>query len=138
MNETEPKFHEWFHKFLIYFAMWAFPLLGVIEGVRYIIFAEENGADNQVFIIIFSVLLILASLFCIKARFDLAAFRRIAVKEFLWVCLAAAACIFLINFILEQGGAIEDMSKGWSGLIVAVWGIACYRYYSARLYLFKD
>ena len=138
MNETAPKFHEWFHKFLIYFAMWALPLAFVIEGVRLIVFADENGAENKILVIILSVLLILAGLFCVKVRFDLAAFRRIAIKEFLWVCLAAAACIFLIIFILEQGGAIDDMSKAWIGLIIAAWGVAVYRYYSARLYLFKD
>ena len=138
MSENQPKFHEWFHKFLINFAMWAFPLAGVIEGIRYIMFSAENGAECLVIVIILSVLLILASLFCIKARYYLAAFRRIAVKEILWVCLAAAACIFLINFALDQDGAIDDMSRGWSGLIVAVWGFVLYRYYNAREYLFKD
>ena len=138
MNETQPKLHEWFHKFLIYFALWAFPLAGVIAGIRYIIFAKENGVDNQAVIIILSVLLILVSLFCIKARFDLAAFRRIAVKELLWVCLAAGALIFLINFIMERSGEIEDLREAWSGLIVAVWGIALYRYYNERSALFKD
>ena len=138
MNETQPKFHEWFHKFVIYFALWAFPLIGVIEGIRYIIYAEENNADGKIILFILSILLILASLFCIKARFDLAAFRRIAVKELLWVFLAAGALVFLINFLMEQSGAIEDMRKGWNGLIVAVWGFALYRYYNERSGLFKD
>ncbi len=137
MNESQPKFHEWFHKFLIYFALFAFPLVGVIEGIRYILFAVENNAECKIIVIILSVLLLLTSLFCIKVRNDLAAFRQIAVKEILWVCLAAGLFIFLINFALDQDGAIDDMSRGWSGLIVAVWGFAVYRYYNARLYLFK-
>lgn len=138
MIERQPKFHEWFHKFMIYFAMWVFPVIGVIEGIRYIGFAVENSVSNKGIIIILSVALILASLFCIKARFDLAAFRRVAIKEILWVCLAAGATVFLINFLMEQNGDIDDMRKGWSGLIVAVWGIAVYRYYNERGYVFKD
>ena len=120
MSEKQPKFHEWFHKFLIYFALWAFPLLGVIEGIRYIHFAVENSVSNKVIIIILGVL------------------RRIAVKEILWVCLAAGALVFLINFLLEQNGDIDDMHRGWSGLIVVLWGIAVYRYYAERGYVFKD
>ena len=138
MSNAQPKFHEWFHKFMIYFALWAFPLIGVIEGIRYILFASENSVSCKGIVIILSVLLILASLFCIKVRFDLAAFRRIAIKEILWVCLAAGALVFLINFLLEQSGDIDDMRKGWSGLIVAVWGFALYRYYKERPGLFRD
>ena len=138
MVERQPKFHEWFHKFMIYFAMWAFPLVGVIEGIRYIHFAVENSVSNKVIIIILSVLLVLASLFCIKARFDLATFKRIAIKEILWVCLTAAATVFLINFLMEQNGDIDDLRRAWGGLIVAVWGIAVYRYYNERAYVFKD
>ena len=138
MVERQPKFHEWFHKFMIYFAMWAFPLVGVIEGIRYIHFAVENSVSNKVIIIILSVLLELASLFCIKVRFDLAAFKRIAIKEILWVCLTAAATVFLINFLMEQNGDIDDLHRAWGGLIVAVWGIAVYRYYNERAYVFKD
>lgn len=138
MNQGQPKFHEWFHKFMIYFAMWAFPLIGVIEGIHYIHFAVENSVGNKVIVIILSVMLILVSLFCIKARFDLAGLKRVAIKEILWVCIAAAAIVFLMNFLMEQNGDIDDMRKGWSGLIVAVWGIAVYRYYRERAYVFKD
>lgn len=138
MKETQPKLHEWFHKFMIYFALWVFPLIGIIEGIWYINYADENNAENKIIIIILSALLILASLFCIKVRFDLAAFRRIAIKELLWVCLAAGALVFLINFLMERNGAIDDMRKGWGGLIVAVWGFAVYRYYNERSGLFRD
>ena len=138
MKQEQPVFHEWFHKFLINFAMWVFPLLGIIEGIRYIIFADENGVGIKVVIFILSALLILASLFCIKVRYDLAEFRRIAVKELLIACLIAGAAIFLINWLMYEDGAIEDMSRGWSGLIPALWGIAVYRYYNARPQIFKD
>ena len=138
MDEQQPKFHEWFHKFLTCFALWVFPLFGVVFGIQYISFARENRVHMEALIIILSVLLILASLFCIKARFDLAAFRRIAIKEILGVCFAAAAAVFLINFLLYNNGDKEDMRRAWDALILVAWGIAIYRYYSGRSYVFKD
>ena len=137
MNE-QPKFNEWFHKFLINFGLWAAPLLGIISAVRSIIFSTENRAPMLPLMIILSVLLILVCLFCVKVRFDLATFRRIAVKELLWVCLAAAALIFLIHFLLYENGAKDDMNQCWEALIVALWGIALFRYYKNRPFLFKD
>ena len=62
MKETQPKLHEWFHKFMIYFALWVFPLIGIIEGIWYINYADENNAENKIIIIILSALLILLTL----------------------------------------------------------------------------
>ena len=59
-------------------------------------------------------------------------------KELLIVCLAAGAAIFLINWLMYEDGATDDMSRGWSGLIPVLWGIAVYRYYNARPQIFKD
>ena len=97
MNEQSPKFHRWFHNFLIYFAMWAFPLFGIAYGVRYILFARENSVSWEALVILLAVMLILLSLFAVRVRFDLAAFRAAAPRELLGVCLAAAAVIFLIH-----------------------------------------
>ena len=80
VNKQQPKFHKWFHGFLIYFALWAFPLFGVAYGVYYIDFAQENAVRYMPLVIILAVLLILVSLFTIKVRFDLAAFRPAAPK----------------------------------------------------------
>ena len=100
MSEQQPKLHEWFHKFLINFAMWAFALMGIAYAIRDIIFATENEATYKVLVIIMAVLLIALSLFIIKVRFDLAAFRSKAPQELLIACLAAAVIVFLINLLL--------------------------------------
>lgn len=75
MSENKPPFHPFLHKFLIYFAMWAFAFFGVAYGIRYMIFASENGARAEWIFHVLSAALIAVSLFLIKVRFDLAAFR---------------------------------------------------------------
>ena len=138
MSDQQPKFHEWFHKFLINFAMWAFALIGVAYGIRYIVFTRENCSPSEILPIVFAVLLILLSLFTVKVRFDLAAFRPQAPKELLFTCLAAAAAVFLVNLSLYLPGAIESMGRAVDAGIFAIWGFVLYRYYSQRPYLFKE
>jgi len=138
MNEQSPKFHRWFHNFLIYFAMWAFPLFGIAYGVRYILFARENNVSWEALVILLAVMLILLSLFAVRVRFDLAAFRAAAPRELLGVCLAAAAVIFLIHLLLYQSGAIEKMRGAGDAGIFAIWGVVLYRYYHERAYLCKE
>lgn len=138
MSERQPKFHPWFHNFLIYFALWAFPLFGIAYGIRYISFAHENAVRFEALVILLSAMLILLSLFAVKVRFDLAAFRARAPKELLGVCLAAAAVIFLIHLLLYVYGATESLGRGADALIFALWGIVLYRYYHERPYLFKE
>lgn len=136
MSEHQLKFHKWFHNFLIYFALWAFPLFGVAYGVYYINFAQENAVRYMPLVIILAVLLILVSLFTIKVRFDLAAFRPAASKELLIVCLASAAVILLIHLALYYGQAIESLRSAGDAGIFAIWGFVFYRYYNDRPYLF--
>ncbi len=140
MSEQKPgnKTDEFFHKFMINFALWVFPLFGVAYGVRYILFASENDAYHKVIIYILAVLLIGVCAFAIKSRFDLAALRRSAAKELPTVCIAAGALVFLINLILYRDGDIGSMSGAWAGGIVILWGIVLYRYYKTRGNMFTD
>ena len=140
MSEQKPgnKTDEFFHKFMINFALWVFPLFGVAYGVRYILFAGENNAYHKVIIYILAVLLIGVCALAIKARFDLAALRRSAAKELPTVCIAAGALAFLINLILYRDGDIGNTRGMWAGGIVILWGIALYRYYKTRGDLFTD
>ena len=136
MDEQKPKFHPWFHKFLTCFALWAFPLFGIAYGVRYIIFAQENGVDYEIIIIGLSVLLILLSLYTVKVRIDLAAFRASAPKSLLRVCLAAAVLVFLIHLLMYVGGSVESLRRAGDAIIFALWGYVLYKYYHDRPYLF--
>ena len=138
MSEQQPKLHKYFHNFMIYFAMWAYAALAILYGIRHILSVVENGASYMVLDIILSVLLIIVGIITIKARFDLAAFREIAIRELSGVCIAAAV-IFLCLHWVEDISA-EDCYQGCviKAVVFACWGIALYRYYSARKHLFKE
>ena len=137
MSEQNPKFHPWFHKFLTHFALWAFAAVAVIQSIREIFHANENGASNYTGIVIFSVLLMLVGLFAVVVRFDLAAFRPRAAVELLILCLAAAAALFALHCLLDIDGGDEGMPRVITAGILTLWGIALYRYYHQRPYLFE-
>ena len=83
-------------------------------------------------------LLILLGLFTVLARFDLAAFRPRAPKELLGICLGAAAIVLLLQGVRHLSGEDVDGSRLFSAVIFACWGIALYRYYNDRQYLFRQ
>lgn len=140
MTQQQPKFHEWFHKFLIYFALWALSAFAILYGAKFIMSGVENGyhGTELTLLIIVNALLIAAGLFTIKARFDLAAFRGIAPKELLIASVAAAALCLANYWVEDIAGDDFNRSLLSTALILACWGIAVYRYYRDRPYLFKD
>ena len=137
MSEQNPKFHPWFHKFMVWFALWAYAAFAVIAGIREIVSANENGASNYTGIIIFAVLLILAGLFAVVVRFDLAAFRPRAPKEMLILCLATAGILVVLHFLLDIDGGDEQLERIKVAGFLAVWGFGVFQYYSQRKYLFE-
>lgn len=138
MSEQQtPKFHPWFHKFLINFALWAYGLIAVIQGIREIHFVDENAVQPGWPIIALAILLMLVGVFTIKTRYDLAAFRPQAPKELLIVCLAAAAIVALIALLMDQFGADDPGHRLYFAGILAIWGFVLYRYYHDRPYLFE-
>lgn len=137
MSEQKPAFHKWFHSALIHFFLWAFALAAVIQGFLDIHFVNENSVDPAWPIIVLAVGLMLAGAFTVKVRFDLAAFRPQAPKELLFVCLAAAAILAAIDLLLDSFGDDSLGRRIVPAGIVALWGIALYRYYHDRPYLFE-
>ena len=73
MTEKKVKFHKWFHKFLVNFAMWAFGAFAILFGIQYIFEAKMDGYSGSEFmmILIVNVLLIAVGLFTFKTRFGL-------------------------------------------------------------------
>ena len=137
MNNQQPKFHPYFHKFLIYFAMWAFALFAVLYGFRNIHHALENDPSYKIFILLTGFLLIVLAAFIIKVRFDLAAFRPAAPKELLGICLAGAALV-LFRFLIDELSAEDSYGNPVIEAVIFIcWGIALYRYYNDRKYLFE-
>ena len=141
MKEQQPKFHEWFHKFLIWFALWMMAAFAILNSLRYIMRHKENGYQGMelAMIVIVNGLTILVGLFIVKVRFDLAAFREKAPVELLGAFLSWAALNLINWWVTESIGNDEgDRSLIVSAFILACWGIAVYRYYHDRGYLFDQ
>lgn len=130
--------HKWFHNFMIYFFMWAFPAIGVLYGIRCILFAVENSAQYQVLDIVVSVLLILVSLFAVKVRFDIAGYRAVAPKELLFTYLGAAAVLVILHLLMYLPGDEDNTKKLEAAGFLAVWGVAAYRYYQTQKDVFVN
>lgn len=137
MSEQNMKFHPKFHKFIVNFALWAYAAIAVIAGIREILSANENGASNYAGVIVFAVLLILAGVFAVVTRFDLAALRSRAPAELLILCLATAVALFGLHCMLDVDGGDEGMKRVISAVIVMLWGITLWQYYKQRPYLFE-
>lgn len=92
MTEKKVMLHQWFHLFLVNFALWAFGAFAILYGIRFIYEAKMDGYSGSEFLMIaiINILLIATGLFTIKTRFDLADFRLIALKELPGVCIAGA------------------------------------------------
>jgi len=129
MSDKQPRYAMYFHKFMIFFALWVFAAFAAWKGVWAIRFTLENGVSNPATVIIPGALLILLGMFLIKARFDLAAYRASVPVEMLVACLAGAGLVGLVHLLLDVYGAFEG--SGWilEVVIFACWGIALYRYY---------
>lgn len=138
MSDKQPKYAMYFHKFMIFFALWAFAVFAAYKGVWAIQFTLENGVPSPATIIIPGVLLILLGAFLIKVRFDLAAYRAAVPVEMLIACLAGAALVGLIHLLLDVYGAFEGQRWILEVVIFACWGIALYRYYKRFPELFVN
>ena len=136
MSEQNMKFHPKFHKFIVNFALWAYAAIAVIAGIREIMSANENGASHYASVIVFAVLLILAGVFAVVVRFDVAALRSRAPVELLILCLATAIALYGLHCVLDVDGGDEGMKRVITAVIVALWGASLYRYYKQRPYLF--
>ena len=138
VSEQKPKFHKWFHNFLIYFALWAYALVAMIQGFLEIQFVVQNDPSfGGWFVIVLAVLLMLVGAFLIKVRFDLAKFRPQAPMEMLVACIAAAVLLVLIGAMLYWAQADDFGNRLYYAVVVTVWGLVLYRYYNERPYLFE-
>ena len=72
MSEQQPKFHPYFHKFMIYFALWMFAAFAVLFGIKLIYNGIENGYRDMelTLLIVVNALLIVLGLFTVKVRFE--------------------------------------------------------------------
>lgn len=140
MSEQQPKFHVWFHKFLIFFFLWMMAAFAVLFGIRYIRSGLENGYEGFPLAALIAVngLQILLGFFTVKVRFDLAALREKSAKEML-IAGIAGAVLCLANYWVEDiSGDDFNRTLLTTAFLLVCWGIALYRYYRGRSYIFKE
>ena len=59
-------------------------------------------------------------------------------RDFLIVCLAAAAIMVILHFLLTFYGDDDNSHRLTYAFIFGCWGIALYRYYNDRRHLFVN
>ena len=140
MTDKKTGLHQWFHGFLVTFALWAFGAFAILYGIRFIHEAKMDGYSGSEFvmIVIVNILLIAVGLFTIKTRFDLADFRPIALKELPGVCIAGAVICLANCLVLNMIGYDSDRRFLFTAFILICWAVGLYRYYHEREYLFRD
>ena len=140
MTDQKARLHQWFHLFLVNFALWAFGAFAILYGIRSIYESKMDGYSGSEFmmIVIVNILLIATGLFTIKTRFDLADFRLIALKELPGVCIAGAVICLASCLAANEIGYDMDRRLLLTAFILICWAFGLYRYYHEREYLFRD
>ncbi len=140
MTDKKVRLHQWFHNFLVNFALWAFGAFAILYGIRFIYEAKMDGYSGSEFMMIVSVniLLIAVGLFTFKTRFDLADFRLIALKELPGVCIAGAVVCLVNCQVANVIGYDMNRRLMFTAFILICWAFGLYRYYHEREYLFRD
>ncbi len=140
MTDKKVRLHQWFHNFLVNFALWAFGAFAILYGIRFIYEAKMDGYSGSEFMMIVSVniLLIAVGLFTFKTRFDLADFRLIALKELPGVCIASAVVCLVNCQVANVIGYDMNRRLMFTAFILICWAFGLYRYYHEREYLFRD
>ena len=137
MNTKQHQFSTAFHKFLVNGLLWVCGIGMILVGCQNIAYAIEDHVPPQVLIIVLQVVLMLAGGLLIRARFELAAFRKSGTVKLLAAFLAAAA-VFLFDWrVHEVQGELVEGSYLFP-LLSACWGIAIFRYYRTFDGLLKD
>ena len=138
MTEKQSGFKMWFHRFMTYFALWAFAAFAVLYGVRGIVRSIENGVQYMALFVIAWGALIALAVFLVKVRFDLAAFRRSAPKELLIAGLVGAGILLLIQGLIDISQEDVNARDVFTALIIALWTVGVYRYYRLHSDLFVN
>ena len=137
-EKKKPEFKIWFHKTMIYFVLWAFAAFAALYGAKGIMDTIENGMPNTAFFVIAWGALIALAVWLVKVRFDLAAFRRNALKELLIAGLVGAGILLLIQGLIYLSNEDVYAKDVYFALIVAVWTVGVYRYYKLHSDLFVN
>ncbi len=149
---TQPDPPMKWHKFLIYFSLWAGALFTFLSGVSYLTGRQYDGNADQVYSVfsglktvdmIFGIIYIAIAIFMIYVRFQLAGFKRGAPGKLISLYVIQLVAIFAYTLVVSVTIHIP-----WSeifnfsiipSLIVSIVMIFVNRYYySKRAHLFVN
>ncbi len=122
-----PEFPMKWHKFMIYFSLWAGGVLSILEGLA--CFSAMGGSAVGV---VLGILCIAMGAWAIYVRFQLAALRTGAPKM-LMIFLIVNAAIGLLNAL--GSGDTQSFTSVLASVAYAVWN---WRYYTSRAELFVN
>lgn len=135
------------HKWLIYFVLWFAALVDISNGGIYLSLVQEFSQyvefmpDYTPYVAAFGLLCIASiamGVYCIYVRFQLAKFKKNAVKKLL-ILLGVTAAFNLVSSILlmNLGASADDVGAG-SFVMSLVMMVINWRYYSSREELFVN
>lgn len=152
--EQQPQLPMKWHKFLIYFSLWASAAVVVFNGIT-LLTGMHYGGGNQTELVyrmyegmkpvdlLFGLVMIAFAIAYIITRFQLAGMKRQGTKLVVWLPLAVAAFDLLyplaVSFVtdLPLGELMDSASVG--GMIGGVVLAMCNRqYYGKRDFMFSD
>ena len=139
------------HKFLIYFALWASAVMNVVSSIAYFTGSIYGNSARQVYNhfggmrtldVIMGLLLLGIAGFSIYVRFQLAGFKTGAPKklEYLYIANVAIPLLYLLAASSVTGLSFTDLASGtWGSLAGSVVMIFVNRtYYGKREALFVN
>lgn len=124
------------HKFLIYFSLWASAILNLANAIQYLTGSMYGGEFEremtyafyeglQTLDIFIGIVHLILSVFAIVTRFSLAGFKKSGPRKLFFVYLANAliAVIYIIAFCSVTGLSVGDLDAG-NVFTSAITGIA--------------
>jgi len=135
------------HKFLIYFALWAGALMNVVNGLSSVgddtLYSRIDGLESLN--LIYCLVLIALAALCVVTRFQLAGFKRMGPRLLLGLYAANLAVSFLymvMAYTLMQNSGVyisaSALMSGANWALPIVMIIANYVYYKKRAALFVN
>lgn len=132
-NQTQPVEHpmKW-HKFLIYFSLWASAVINLLQGINMISYTSYHVLNG-----VYGVVLIVIAVMCIVTRFALAGYKANGPKLLttMYVVSAIASLVFSLLVGSINGTSMDStvISNVASSL---VWAFVNRSYYAKRSDLF--
>lgn len=129
MNGKSAKTFDFFHKMMIYFALWVFAGMLVFIALRNIVYAKMNDSTNEFIIeLLIQMILLGSAVLLIVARFDLKNGSISGARKILIAGLMATLVFIIELMTVDVLGGFVEINFFYPLLAMAL-SISTYRYY---------